>query len=104
MADDPEQKPTVTRNDDASQYEIRVGDTVAGFAAFRSSPGRAAFTHTVVDPKFEGHGLGSALVRAALTDVAARGETIVPFCPFVQDWLKRHTDFDGTVDWKPVTP
>ncbi|RLQ84703.1 N-acetyltransferase [Mycetocola zhadangensis] len=92
----------VTRNDEASQYEIRIGDTLAGFAAFRMHPGRISFTHTVIENEFEGRGLGSTLVREALADVAARGETIVPFCPFVQDWLKRHPDFDGTVDWKPI--
>ena len=104
MADEPDQAPAVTRNDDESRYEIRIGDTVAGYAAFRSQPGRVSFTHTVVDDKFEGQGLGSTLVRDALTDVAARGDTIVPFCPFVQAWLKRHPDFEGLVDWKPVTP
>jgi predicted GNAT family acetyltransferase len=103
VADETDQTPVVTRNENSSRYEIRFGGRVAGFAAFRESAGRVAFTHTVVDPEFEGHGLGSTLVRSALTDTADRGETIVPFCPFVQDWLKRHTEFDGAVDWAPVT-
>jgi predicted GNAT family acetyltransferase len=94
VADETDQTPVVTRNENSSRYEIRFGGRVAG---------RVAFTHTVVDPEFEGHGLGSTLVRSALTDTADRGETIVPFCPFVQDWLKRHTEFDGAVDWAPVT-
>ena len=94
--------PAVSRNDEKSRYEIRIGETVAGFAAFRIQPGRVVFTHTVVDPDFEGQGLGSTLVRDALTDVSARGETIVPFCPFIQDWLKRHPDFEGSIDWKTV--
>lgn len=104
VADEPDQAPAVTRNDEKSQYEIRIGNTIAGYSAFRSRPGRVAFTHTVVDPGFEGQGLGSTLVRDALTDVAARGETIVPLCPFVQAWLKRHPDFEGSVDWQSVTP
>lgn len=102
MADDPDPAPSVARNDEKSRYEIQIGDTVAGFAAFRQNPGRVAFTHTVIEPEFGGRGLGSILVRDALTDVSARGETIVPFCPFVQSWLKRHPDFEGSVDWKPV--
>ena len=101
---EPDQTPAVTRNDEKSRYEIRIGDTVAGFAAFRSRPGRVSFTHTVVENEFEGQGLGSILVREALTDVAARGDTIVPLCPFVQAWLKRHPDFEGSIDWQPVTP
>jgi predicted GNAT family acetyltransferase len=103
VAETVDQTPVVTRNDEKSRYEIHLGDTVAGFAAFRPKPGRLAFTHTVVDPAFEGQGLGSTLVREALADTAARGEVIVPFCPFIQDWLKRHPEFDGTVDWEPAT-
>lgn len=102
MADDADQTTSVTRNDDESRYEIRVGDSLAGFVAFRQNPGRLAFTHTVIQPEFEGQGLGSTLVRNAIEDASTRGETIIPFCPFVQSWLKRHPEFEGTVDWKPV--
>ena len=102
MTVDTDQTPVVSRNNEESRYEIQVGDTTAGFVAFRQTPGRLAFTHTLIEPEFEGQGLGSVLVRSALEDTAARGETIVPFCPFVQSWLKRHPDFVGTVDWKPV--
>jgi uncharacterized protein len=103
VADDIDTTPAVTRNDAKSRYEIRIGDTVAGFAAFRSHPGRVEFTHTVVDPDFEGQGLGSTLVRDALADASTREETIVPFCPFVSAWLKRHSGFEGTVDWAAVS-
>ncbi|AWB87321.1 N-acetyltransferase [Mycetocola zhujimingii] len=102
VADDADQTTSVTRNDDESRYEIRVGGTLAGFVAFRQKPGRLSFTHTLIEPEFEGLGLGSVLVRSALDDVVASGDTIVPYCTFVQSWLKRHPEFEGTVDWKPV--
>ena len=66
MTDDTDQTPVVSRNDEESQYEIRVGNTRAGFVAFRQNPGRLAFTHTLIEPEFEGNGLGSILVRSAL--------------------------------------
>ncbi|MDQ1747301.1 MAG: uncharacterized protein QOD07_1564 [Frankiaceae bacterium] len=79
----------------ASRYEITVDGVLAGFAAYRDRAGRRVFTHTEIDPRFEGQGLGSRLVRAALDDVRARGLTIVPLCPFVRAWLDKH---DGYAD------
>ncbi|WP_314502963.1 GNAT family N-acetyltransferase [uncultured Microbacterium sp.] len=88
-------EPRVERNDDENRYDILVGDDLAGFTEYRiDTHGRLVFTHTEVDPAFEGRGLAGILVRTALRDVAARNETIVPRCPYVVRWLGRH-DVDG---------
>ena len=82
---------TVTRDDDDHRYEIRLGGVLAGFAEFEvDRRGRLRFVHTEIDPAFEGRGLGSTLVREAMTDVARRGETVVPVCPFVASFLTRN--------------
>lgn len=85
----------VERNDDEDRYEIWVGEVLGGFSEFApDSQGRLVFPHTEIDSAFEGQGLGSALVRGALEDVARRGETVVPRCPFVVRYLRRH-DVEG---------
>ncbi|MFE1646413.1 GNAT family N-acetyltransferase [Microbacterium sp. P01] len=96
---------TVTRNDEAGRYEIRVGDVLGGFSEFFTDrKGRVVFPHTEIDPAFGGRGLGSTLVKAALTDAAARGETVRPTCPFVTAYLQKH-DIDGlVVDWPRERP
>ena len=38
------------------------------------------------------------LVKGALDDIRARGETIVPLCPFVAAWLARHPDYQDLID------
>lgn len=91
--------PEVVRNDASHEYEIRVGDRVAGIAGYRDEPGRILFTHTEIDPDFGGQGLGSILASAALDDAAERGLTIVPYCPFIQAYLRKHPDFSGEVSW-----
>lgn len=92
---------SVTRADD--RYEIRLGDTVAGYTLFRpDAEGRLVFPHTMVDPAYKGQGLGSILVGRALADVADRGETVVPVCPFVQRYLRGHDVPGLTVDWPTV--
>jgi predicted GNAT family acetyltransferase len=91
---------TVTRNDDASRYELRVGDTVGGFAAFVTDRrGRVVMTHTEIDPEFKGRGLGSILVDEALSDLARRGDVVVPRCPFVVHYLEGNEVAGLIVDW-----
>jgi uncharacterized Fe-S cluster protein YjdI len=44
-------------------------DQLAGLTVYESRPGLIAFVHTEIGERYEGHGLGSTLVRAALDDV-----------------------------------
>jgi predicted GNAT family acetyltransferase len=92
--------PTVQVDDatERERYEARVDGELAGFAEYRRRDGRTVFTHTEVDDRFEGRGVGSALARAALDDVRARGERAVPVCPFIAEWIERHPDYDELVD------
>ena len=69
---------------DRSHFEVRVGGEVAGFAEYRRRPGLIAFIHTVIDPRFEGQGLASELVRTAVTEARSDGLAVLPFCPFVR--------------------
>jgi predicted GNAT family acetyltransferase len=93
----------VIRNDAEGQYEIRVGDQLAGFSRFEPDRrGRLVFPHTQIDPAFAGQGLASRLVGTAMADVASRGETVVPLCPFVVKYLRGHEVEGLTVDWPPA--
>jgi predicted GNAT family acetyltransferase len=83
------------------RYELRDGEQVIGAAHYRRRPGQVVFTHTVVDDAYEGQGLGSVLAREALTDVKASGLRIVPVCPFIAAYLRRHHELDDVVDPVP---
>ena len=72
------------------RFEIRVGGELAGFTEYRRSPGLIAFVHTLIDPRFEGQGLGSRLVTDALGEVRAAGLAVLPFCPFVRSFIASH--------------
>jgi predicted GNAT family acetyltransferase len=76
-----------------SRFEVRVDGDVAGFTEYRRRPGLIAFVHTLIDPRFEGHGLGSRLVRAALSDTRSEGLSVIPFCPFVRAFIVDHTEY-----------
>lgn len=77
---------------EASRYEVWAGGELAGYTRYRLHDDRVTFTHTEIDPGHEGQGLGTQLARAALDDVRARGLMIVPQCPFIAGYIRRHRD------------
>ncbi|HTN55338.1 MAG TPA: GNAT family N-acetyltransferase [Microbacterium sp.] len=80
---------TVSRNDEASRYEIHSDGTLAGFAEFDRRPGEFRFTHTEVDHAFQGRGLAQQLASEALADAAQTGDVIVPYCPYIAGYLEK---------------
>ncbi|MDR1973750.1 MAG: N-acetyltransferase [Bacteroidales bacterium] len=51
-------------------------------------------THTEVPPALEGKGIGSELVGQALEDIKTKEMKIVPLCPFVAVYVKRHPEWN----------
>ncbi|MEN3540569.1 GNAT family N-acetyltransferase [Microbispora sp. ZYX-F-249] len=86
-------EPQVADNPEASRFEITVDGALAGFADYRLKGPAISFTHTEIDPAFEGRGLGSTLVRAALDAARDAGLEVLPFCPFVQRYIARHPEY-----------
>jgi len=89
----PASRPEVTDHPDRKRYEVAVDGAVAGYAAYEMSSGTIVFTHTVIEPAFEGRGLGSAVARYALDDARRRGLTVVPRCPFIRRFIERHPHY-----------
>jgi predicted GNAT family acetyltransferase len=92
-------EPTVTRNDETSRYEIRLGEVLAGFAEYKERDGEILFVHTEVDPAFQGKGLAPVLAAQALADATASGATIVPYCPYIARYLKRNEVEGASIRW-----
>ncbi len=79
------------------RYELSEAGEVLGFAQYRLRPGLIAFVHTVVEDHAEGRGVGSELVRFALDDTRERELAVMPFCPFVNGWIRRHREYADLV-------
>ncbi|MGW9247500.1 GNAT family N-acetyltransferase [Streptomyces badius] len=79
----------------ASRYEARVdGESEpAGIAQYIRTAELIAFVHTEVEPPYEGRGVGSALVRAALDEARAANLRVLATCPFFAGWIARHPDY-----------
>jgi predicted GNAT family acetyltransferase len=76
-----------------SRFEVLVDGEIAGFAEYHRRPRVIAFVHTSIDPRFEGRGLASDLIRAALSAARSEGLSVMPFCPFVRGYIARHREY-----------
>jgi uncharacterized protein len=82
----------------AHRFEIWVGDDLAGFLKYRAADGPLyAFDHTEVEPRYEGHGLAARLVTEALDAARERGWALLPYCPYVREFLGKHPEYADLV-------
>jgi predicted GNAT family acetyltransferase len=87
-------EPTVLDAVERSRFEIHVDGRLAGFAQYRMKDrGLIVFVHTEIDDAYEGRGLGSVLIRAALDAARGRGLAVRPDCPFVRGYIARHGEY-----------
>ena len=82
---------------DLGRYEATVDGRLAGVAFYRLLDDTITFTHTEVDPAFQGGRIGSKLARFALDDVRARGLRVRPDCPFIRGYIERHAEYQDLV-------
>ncbi|WP_173027038.1 GNAT family N-acetyltransferase [Arthrobacter sp. NEB 688] len=88
---------------EAHAWVARVDGQVAGELVWRESRDGSAvvLVHTGVEPAFEGRGVGGALVRTAVDELAEAGRAVRPDCPFAAEWLRRHPDHPVEVVTRP---
>lgn len=81
----------------AGRIGIDVGGHVATIA-FRMQGQQLAAVHTEVPAALRGKGVGDKLAHALLDYVRAHGLRILPYCPFVAAYIKRHAEHGDLVD------
>ena len=84
---------TLTKNETANRFELRVGENLVGFIDYRAlASGAVDMFHTEIDPAHGGQGLGQRLAAFALADAREQGYQVVPSCPFIDRYLDRHPE------------
>lgn len=88
----------VSNNTELSRYEAHLDGELAGFAEYHLRGSSIVFTHTEVDPAFEGKGIGSAIIRTSLDEIRSAGVyDVIPICPFYKGWIEKHPDYADLV-------
>ena len=87
---------TVTREPDC--FTIAVDGRRVGLADFSDRAGVRTFSHTEVDPAFQGRGLATILVAHALQATRADGLRIAAPCSMVADFIDKSGEYDDLLD------
>jgi predicted GNAT family acetyltransferase len=84
---------TISKNEDAGRYELRLGGQRVGLADFYRRGNVVVIPHTETSPEFGGRGLASRLVRCCLDDIRDQQLLVEPACPFVAAFIRRHPEY-----------
>ena len=80
---------SVLKNDELNRFEIYSDGELAGFADFKIENQMISYTHTEIDPRFGGQGLGSQLIKEALDEALEQNLEVAPHCSFVSAYIKK---------------
>ena len=83
-------------NASAKQYELEV-EGLKPRIEYIKAQDKIYLTHTEVPKQLEGKGIASLLVKEVLKDIKEKNLTLVPLCPFVALYIKRHPEWKELV-------
>ncbi|WIM86634.1 GNAT family N-acetyltransferase [Candidatus Mycobacterium wuenschmannii] len=87
---------TVSATD--GKYTIAVDGRTVGLEAVADRGEQRVFYHTEIDEEFGGRGLATILIGEALAATRAEGKRVVPVCPTVGEYIKKHAEFSDITD------
>ncbi len=86
----------VKNNVEKRRFEL-VAEGKLAIAEYIDRGSMIVFTHTEVPVGLEGRGIGSHLVSNALDFARREGKTIMPLCPYVAAYIRRHPEYQPFV-------
>lgn len=85
------------KNEDKKRFEIEIDGSFA-FINYGEMGSQIALVHTEVDPALNGLGAASTVVEKTLNYIEQSGKTLLPFCPYVFAYIKKHPEWKRLVD------
>ena len=80
------------KSEELNRFEIYSDGELAGFADFKIENQMISYTHTEIDPRFGGQGLGSQLIKEALDEALEQNLEVAPYCSFVSAYIKKNSE------------
>ena len=83
----------VRESTDGRRFDLWEDGELAGHADTVLAGDLLVVPHTEVAPARTGRGLAGELVRVVLDTARARGQSVLPQCPYVSAWIMRHPEY-----------
>lgn len=80
----------------AEQFRVGSGDDTA-VLQYRRDPHAITFLHTEVPEAFRGQGIAQKLAHAGLEYARQQGVNVIPLCPFVNAYIRKHPEYQSMV-------
>ena len=80
------------KNAESNRLELEI-DGVIAFIEYKLIRDKLFLIHTEVPDALSGKGVGTAIVQKTLEYAKENNYKIIPICPFVQSYLKRHQEW-----------
>jgi len=88
---------SVHHNETEHRFELPI-DGQTAVAQYTIDGKVITLTHTEVPAAHRGQGVADELAEAALEYARASGLRVVPRCPFMARWLRRHPEYRSLTD------
>lgn len=88
---------SLVHNEAKKHFELHVNNHIA-YIEYSGFGNQTSLIHTIVPKELEGQGVGKTLVEKTLTFLKEANKKILPFCPFVFAYIKRHPEWKAIVD------
>ena len=86
----------VVNNPEEQRFEARVDGQLA-LIQYQRAEGVIAYVHTEVPEDLRGRGIADAMAQAALEYAREQELGVVPLCPFVAAYIRRHGEYQPLV-------
>ncbi len=83
---------SLKNNKELKQFQLAIEEHLV-YIEYIEVQNKIYLTHTEVPKALEGKGHGSNIVKLVLEDIKSRNLLLVPLCPFVAAYLKRHPEW-----------
>jgi len=87
------------QNETSKRFELDIDRqlSVIGYT-IKKSTNQIFLIHTEVARQIQGSGIGNKIVKESLDIIRTKGYHLVPLCPFVVAYLKRHPEYHDLID------
>ncbi len=87
----------LVKNEKKKRFEIEINGHFA-FINYGDFGNQIALVHTEAEPELQGTGAASAIVEKTLQYIESEDRTLLPFCPYVFSYIKKHPEWKRLVD------
>lgn len=87
----------LVKNEKEHRFEMKVGDYLA-LIVYKERDGKITLIHTEAAKELEGKGAATAIIEKTLDYIEKNTYKLIPLCPLVVAYLKRHPEWMRIVD------